>query len=478
MGQQTSLQTSLQRLWTAKWLRIAVLIVFATGLLYQLFDFHVSRRDVRADFDGKVQDANAWVHEEIQNTNFSGIASRMTAIAKVAEVMTANSHLDRKPLMDMLEAQFPWWVQSKPLWTPWNHKQFNTHGSSIIMSVGKGNAHLAAGLIMNLRQVTKSNIPIELAYAGNADLPLRTREALRNLAPDVSLIDMLEVFEDESIELSKGGYAMKPFALLASKYPKTILVDADNVFFESPDRLFDEHPLLLETGMLFYHDRSTPGDTSRSDWVKELLHDAGKEPSEQLSKSLFYSGRSHDEADSGLVAIDKTKPSVFIALMFAAWMNSKVRDEITYEKVYGDKETYWIAPELMGVPYSFQKHYAGQLGASVEHVRTREGQPTRLELCSRQMVHMDATGELPFWANGGLYYDKDNPERGFARWTHWWIGEENRAVGWQWGRDPYGIQWACMQAPAGDVHSFSPELVQKVDQMISEFEKLDALLPE
>ena len=53
---------------------------------------------------------------------------------------------------------------------------------------------------------------------------------------------------------------MKPFALLASKYPRTILVDADAIFLRSPDDLFDQHAGLSETGALFYHDRAIGSD--------------------------------------------------------------------------------------------------------------------------------------------------------------------------------------------------------------------------
>lgn len=465
-----------QRLWTARWVRLFLMVIVGTGLFYQLFQFHSYQGTVRADLNGKVQNANHLVHDKVENANFSGIANRMSAIAQVAEVMTNNSRLSRKPLMEMLENQFPWWVQTKPIYTPWDHKGFNNKGASIIMSVGSHNAQLAASLILSLRNVLGSKIPIELAYAGNQDLPLRTRETLRSLAPDVYLIDMLEVFEDESIGLSRGGYAMKPFALLASRYPKTILVDADTVFFESPDRLFDEHPGLLKTGTLFYHDRTLGGDGSRSNWVKEILTSAKREPSERLSQSLFYNGQSAEEADSGMVCVDKTRPSVFMALMFTAWMNTKVRDEITYHRVYGDKETYWLAPELMGVDYYFQPWYAGQLGVTATHVPGEEGKPNKLKLCSRQMLHMDASGKLPFWANGGLYYDKAEPTRGFASWTHWWIGRPGKMGSWGWENDPYNSQWGCLTETAGDVHRMSPEMTRKVELMIFEYEKIEGLV--
>ncbi|KKY27995.1 putative glycosyl transferase [Phaeomoniella chlamydospora] len=374
----------------------------------------------------------------------------MTAIAEVALLMTEHNSLDREPLMNMLEETFPWWIQSKPIYTPWNSKGFKK-GSSLIMTVGSGNAQLAASLIVGLRNVLKSKIPIEIAYASNHDLPLPTREKLRGLGSDIHMIDMTEVFDDDYIRLSRGGYAMKPFAMLASQYEKTILVDADVVFFESPDNLFSTHPGLIDTGTLFYHDRSTALDPGRLNWIKELLEAVHREPSPRLSSSPFYNGETSEEADSGLVAVDKSRPHIFMALMFTAWMNTRVRDQVTYQHIYGDKETYWLAPELMGIPYFFQPYYAGNVGVLIA---PEDSDPENLDsafdrprLCSRQMLHMDANGTTPFWVNGGLYFDKAAPHRGYAEWTHWYIGAPNEILWWTWEVDQYEAQWACLRPP-------------------------------
>ena len=53
---------------------------------------------------------------------------------------------------------------------------------------------------------------------------------------------------------------MKPFTLLALKYPRTILADVDAIFLRSPDDLFNQHTGLSETGALFYHDRAIGSD--------------------------------------------------------------------------------------------------------------------------------------------------------------------------------------------------------------------------
>ena len=52
-----------------------------------------------------------------------------------------------------------------------------------------------------------------------------------------------------------GGWAIKPFALLVSSFAEAVLMDADVLFVQKPEVLF-EHPEYATTGTLFFHDRS------------------------------------------------------------------------------------------------------------------------------------------------------------------------------------------------------------------------------
>lgn len=66
---------------------------------------------------------------------------------------------------------------------------------------------------------------------------------------------------------------MKPFALLAGRFRKPIIVDAEVLFLQSPDIMFETHPMLKEIESLYWHDRAYPrsGEFGRPNWVKELL---------------------------------------------------------------------------------------------------------------------------------------------------------------------------------------------------------------
>lgn len=104
--------------------------------------------------------------------------------------------------------------------------------------------------------VIRSTLPIEIAYAGDSDLPSFERDALKALNSRLDTTDLLKYFQNSTAGLQKGEYATKPFALLASRFQKAILVDADFILLQSPDRLFKTHPKLTETGTLFWHDRA------------------------------------------------------------------------------------------------------------------------------------------------------------------------------------------------------------------------------
>ncbi|KAB5580194.1 mannosyltransferase putative-domain-containing protein [Coniochaeta sp. 2T2.1] len=315
------------------------------------------------------------------------------------------------------------------IYRPWStgptHVSDHDHG--FVICAGSGNFHLAAHLIRSLRRVHGSRTLIEVAYAGNDDLKPKHRKFLADLDSDIEFMDVLKRFPAARWDLEKSGWAMKPFALLASAHPRAILMDADAVFLRSPDSIFEEHPALIETGTLFFHDRAaTGGDDDRRNWVKAQIAAAGIEPSHYLAnESLFYAGATWYEQDSGVVAMDRTRPHVILGLMFTTWMNTReVRDEVTYKVFYGDKESFWVAMELTGFDYAFQPWYAGTMGtlSDGEDGKQPDNLGEAVEICGTHMLHLDYKGETPFWVNGGIYEHKGKKTSGYARMTHYWVG--------------------------------------------------------
>jgi alpha 1,3-mannosyltransferase len=269
----------------------------------------------------------------------------------------------------------------------------------IVIPTGKRHLRYTFHLIANIRSVLKSELPIQVAYAGDDDLPSSERNLLTSYFKDVETVDMLEIFDNSAADLRNGGWAIKPFALLASKFEKTLLVDADSVFLQKPEVLFDAHPGFIERGALLFHDRLLWKNIfiDRAKWWKEEMGD--RVISDTLRNSKVWMEGYAEEVDSGVVAMDKSRIPVFMALFHICWQNSSpVREEITYRMTYGDKESWWFGLELCGVPFVFEDHYASILGQTED----RQGQKL---VCSFTIAHLDAKRKL-LWYNGSLLRNK------------------------------------------------------------------------
>ncbi|KAJ9148816.1 hypothetical protein NKR19_g5860 [Coniochaeta hoffmannii] len=382
---------------------------------------------------GSKSDVAGFMHvpdTPLNNSQFGERGNRVSQLGKWADLLIENAPRDTGLFEEALVRQFPFLGGALgSIYTPWSlsEKQSGglpSHQPSYVICAGSKNMDMAAHLVRTLRRVLGSQVPIEIAYGGEEDLMPEHRKFLAELEPGVSFIDLLQRFPAARRDLVKSGWGMKPFALLAAASPRALLLDADAMFLTNPDSLFDVHPGLRRTGTLFFHDRAMRGgEDSRREWVRAQLEAAGRQPSRYLAEeSLFYRGVTWWEQESGVVAVDRTNPRVFLGLAFAAWMNTKdVREEVTYTTFHGDKETFWLAMELAGFEYYFQPWYAGMLGTITDGEAGRDLARENVEVCGRHMVHLDHLG-VPFWFNGGVYDNKDHPEGGYAELSHYLVG--------------------------------------------------------
>ena len=265
------------------------------------------------------------------------MGQRISTFSRLLEVIVADPSIDRQPFLDIYEQYFPWWKPSDTTFIPWDPPVKPEAG--IVMCIGQGNFVLAAHTIMTLRNVLGSTLPIEVAYAGDDDLPASKREELKALSTNIQTLDLLGFYDESVAGLKAGGWAMKPFAALASRFEKAILVDADVIFMQRPDTYFGDHPGLKHTGTLFFHDRAYG---EMSDWFKEVLQ--GRKLSATLEESEFWEKGLQHQQESGVVFIDKAKTSAFISLMFTTYMNTeRVRSEVIYPHTWG--KCYQILPD-------------------------------------------------------------------------------------------------------------------------------------
>ncbi|KAH6884555.1 mannosyltransferase putative-domain-containing protein [Thelonectria olida] len=308
--------------------------------------------------------------------------------------------------------------------------------AGIVIPTGDKTLRFACHLIASLTRVHKTQLPIQVVYAGDKDLSAKGRRALQEAGDGrkIELLDVLTVFDDSTLKLAEGGWAIKPFAALASQYDQVILLDADTVFLQDPTQLL-EQDRYKETGVMLFHDRLLwkNGFAERQDWWHEQL----KHPSKETEKSLVWTERYSEEGDSGLVLVDKTRLDVLIGLLHIGWQNSNdVREEWTYKITYGDKETWWIGFEATESTYAFSPHYGGIVGWLKDEEGEKREEKKELSVCSFVIAHVDQTDTL-LWYNGGLLKNKIVNQTAFEVPTHWMIDQE-------WHKGSSKREMSCM----------------------------------
>ncbi|CDR98851.1 hypothetical protein [Sporisorium scitamineum] len=237
----------------------------------------------------------------------------------------------------------------------------------IVMSLGKKGSVFASQFISIIREKHRNDIPVELYYYGDSDLPPKYRDYLTKAHRNVRCIDLeaLGLFDPELVQLERQGFAIKPFALLATNFTEVMLADADAILLEDPNQFFGE-PGYLDTGTLFFHDRDhvrKGADFVVNEFLTNQLGLRG--PSPRLASSEFWKKKGIFEQESGIVVVDKRRTDVFAALLFSAWQNmGEIRKKTTYRVWWGDKESFWLAFELSQFPYYFVPRYAQAIGTT------------------------------------------------------------------------------------------------------------------
>ncbi|KAL9084160.1 MAG: hypothetical protein Q9165_008208 [Trypethelium subeluteriae] len=275
-----------------------------------------------------------------------------------------------------------------------------TQDRGIVIPTSGSSLRFAIHLIQNLRYVLSTELAIEIAYAGDSDLSPYHREVLRSLGPNISILNVLEKFDDDVLNLNNGGWAIKPFAALASSFRDVILLDADAVFLQDPALLLED-PSFQATGALFFHDRLLWQNVfkDRAKWWRQEMAAADRRPSATLRQSKVWTEGYAEEMDSGAVILDKGRWGVLLGLLHVCWQNSEdPREAITYRTTYGDKESWWFGMELVGTPYAMEQHYGSILG-KVDRSESID------KVCAFSIAHADR-GDKLLWFNGSLLKNK------------------------------------------------------------------------
>ena len=256
-------------------------------------------------------------------------------------------------LFELLEARlYPWIRSQQNNSLEWKK---SLAGRGLVTCVSSKYLDVALTNIQGLRDIVGVTLPISVYYANHEDLSMQDRMRLEDIE-GVSVIDLSKVFV-----IQLRGYQLKPFAMLACGFAEVIWFDADLVFLEHPESLFaseDYH----ETGIILFHDRTLVGWGSATGpdidwrWVQRLIGRG----SNYLRSSHSFAGEAGHIVDSSAVVMHMGRN--LWAMLAIARLNL---DPDTYTHVWGDKETFWLGFELLGIPWTMNR--GGMSGISFLH---------------------------------------------------------------------------------------------------------------
>jgi len=298
----------------------------------------------------------------------------------------------RRLLATLHQSLYPW-LYKRRFYSPKNlFKSFN--GRGIVICAGDYHFKFAISFIDTLRNIIETEIPIEIFYNGEDDLSIENRKKFQEYK-DVYVSDITKYFDDKPLTI--GGWAIKPFSVLASRFEEVILMDADAMYIRDPAILFEDEGY-KKTGTVFFRDRTLfPGPHGGSEWLKEWMVD----PLPETKASRFWNEESAHEMESSTVVIDKSR-TILGLLATCKFNEQKIRDDVVYQKVHGDKETFWMGFDMARQHYNMMKLpiiFVGELAKGAEG-----DDPEAEQLCGH-VGHLDGDGQLLFW-NDHIVKDK------------------------------------------------------------------------
>ena len=245
------------------------------------------------------------------------IASSIGGLEKVAEVEQALHRLEKNI--------YPF-IKDGGKWDSAVELLQSYKGKGIVMATGDWHFKFARHCILSLRYMG-SKLPIQVFYAGKGDLKDEYKEELRKIE-GVTVLDLADYIDIKGPEVN--GWAVKPFSMLASSFAEMIFIDADALFFQPPEVMFD-FERYKRTGAIFFRDRTIGwGMTETLKFLNKFV----TEPSEYAKKhGRILNLKSLHEGESGVIVYDKR--TAFHGLLTTCKMNSNPWREFMYKEIHG-----------------------------------------------------------------------------------------------------------------------------------------------
>lgn len=244
-------------------------------------------------------------------------------------------------------------------------------GSGIILVAGgEKYGKLALDNVKSFRG-KGSVLPVEIFYIGDDELNNRWMKELSGMK-DIKLSNIYDYYDLRKIVFPKNGlgcilsaystkrghgFATKALALKYSRFRHIILLDADNVCLDNPDKLL-ESPYYKEYGAILWRDMHDdfsekmninmgPVNVIKMKTVGKLLNDISKHSNEDALKKMGWSSSLPQICSAQLVmdTVRHKKGVDFIS-------NLNENAETVYASFWGDKDTY-----AFGLMLADEKYY-------------------------------------------------------------------------------------------------------------------------
>lgn len=202
----------------------------------------------------------------------------------------------------------------------------NFAGRGIVTCAGGYRYLKGAWVCIGLLRRLGCQLPIQLWHLHPGECPAALAPVLARL--DVETVDASSV-ETDIARRPRGGWPLKPFAIVHSPFAEVLFLDADNVCVTDPSYLF-ACPHYTRAGAIFWPDAERIGP-DRAIW-------------------RLTGVRYHDEPEfeTGQLVVDKLRS--WAPLQVASYMNR--HSSFYYRYIHGDKDTFHLAWRKLEADFS------------------------------------------------------------------------------------------------------------------------------
>ncbi|EGZ19009.1 hypothetical protein PHYSODRAFT_499270 [Phytophthora sojae] len=238
----------------------------------------------------------------------------------------------------------------------------------VLVCMHDGVLDIGLSLIRELRCLGNQEL-VQVYHCGQEELSKRSMDLIFRLDKRVELVDVCSDLSTRGVVSPKmatkfRSWWIKPLAMYHTDVRHVMLLDVDDMIMKDPAvlRQLDGY---VETGTTFFYDRVVRkkkflnGNDGGKYYLRKLLRQfdydrfnlsVGLAPSDHVTNTFAFKGKSCHEMDSSMVLIDKERAGQTV-MDIMLWFITEERFRFKYS--WGDKETFWLAFELAHVPYFF-----------------------------------------------------------------------------------------------------------------------------